>query len=171
MKKNKIQWFFICLFIFSMGSTSCKRNYPEIEDPLSIKTAYLKGSWVATKIVQYDQEAIDNDFPVDVQSKELTSLYSFTDYKITFNLDDAGKPTTYQITPGNAPNYMGLSAGNWSVDNPVFTRQITCFDNNLVANASLTVKRIENNQLVLRVERRDLQNNFFSFYEYTFARQ
>ncbi len=174
MKKYQMYWVLLLAPLLLTTFSSCKRTYPELDTDnlLSIKTNYLKGNWVVSKVVQYDQEAIDNGFPVDVQSKDITTTYPFTDYKVTFNLDDAGKPTNYTITPGASPNYLSLNSGSWAVDNPVATTKITFFDNNITNNASFVVKTIEKDKLVLRVERRgSTDNTLFLFYEYTFVRQ
>lgn len=179
MKKNMRNWAIILLLVVFSSISACRPNYPELVEPLSIKTNYLKGTWKASKVTQYDQEAIDNGFPVSVQQQDITSNYPFSDYTITFNLDAQGKPSTYTLTPGTAPNYLALSSGQWSVDHPVFTTQILFSNPTSTIGGRFIVNRIDKDRITLRMERRDAdganpdpnKRTMFLFYEYEFTRQ
>lgn len=179
MKKNIHNWAYLLLLVAFVSINSCRPNYPELVEPLSVKTTYLKGTWKASKVTQYDQEAIDNGFPVSVQQQDITSNYPFSDYTIVFNLDAQGKPSTYTLTPGTAPNYLALTSGNWSVDHPVFATKIMFTDPNITTAGKFVVKMIDKNRLTLRMERRDAaspnpdpdKRTMFLFYEYEFTRQ
>lgn len=179
MKKNIRNWAYLLLLMVFVSINGCRPNYPELVEPLSVKTSYLKGTWKTIKVTQYDQEAIDNGFPMSVQQQDITSNYPFSDYTITFNLDAQGRPSTYTLTPGTAPNYLALTSGNWSVDHPVFTTKIMFTDPNVITSGKFAVKMIDKNRLTLRMERRDTagsnpdpdKRTMFLFYEYEFTRQ
>lgn len=168
------------LLITILAVSGCRRDYPELEETLTIKTEFLKGTWKVAKVTQYDQQAIGNAYPKEVQSMDITSLFPFSQYTITFNLDAQNKPSTYTITPGQAPNLIALTSGRWEVDNPVFATRIAMFDPNSTSSGTFVVKRINNERIILRVERRDADSNpnepdpnkktLLVYYEYEFTR-
>ena len=146
-------------------------DFPDLENPLAIKPALLSGTWVAQKVVQYDQEALDNGFPDDVQAQDITSLFPFSQYTITFNLDEQGRPSTYSITPGTAPNFLKLNNGTWKLDDPVFATMISMTSTSDIHAASFRIKQLDDDVIKLQVLRNDAADNtLYSYYEYEFVK-
>ncbi len=175
---KKIQSYLCMLAILVVGFACSPPKYPELEGQLTIKTDFLRGTWKTTKVIQYDQEAIDNGFPKEVQSMDITSSAPFNEYTITFDLDAQGKPSTYTLTPGQSPNFLALTSGNWAIDNPVFATKLTFFSPNSTLAGKFIVKRVDSNRIILRMERRDADANkpvdektMFLYYEYEFVKQ
>ena len=148
-------------------------KYPELEKTLTLRVAELGGTWKASKVTQYDQVAIDNAYPVSVQSMDITNAYTFSQYTITFNLDAQNRPTTYSVTTGTAPNFLALTAGNWSVDHPVFATKLEFFQQNNTLSGNFVVKSINKDKIILRMQRKDADANSaptLLYYEYEFIR-
>lgn len=178
MKLNSF-WQGLFLIILAIPIlSSCRRDYAELEETLTIKTEFLAGTWKVAKVMQYDQEAIDNGFPKEVQSLDITGTAPFGEYTLKLDVDAQGKPSTYTLTPGQAPNYLALTSGNWSVDNPVFTTVLSFFSPNSTLSGRFIVKRIDANRIILRMERRDAngtnpdlsKRTMFLYYEYEFTK-
>lgn len=147
-------------------------DYPEIEEPISVKVSELNGTWRVSKVTQFDQEAIDNGFPEDVQKRDITAQFPFAEYNLAFTLDAQGRPATFLVTPGNAPNFLAINSGSWSVDHPVFTTQINLFDATNPNSAAFRVKRISSDVIALQLLRNaaDDANTLYLFYEYEFTK-
>jgi hypothetical protein len=162
--------------IFLLGTIlliSCQKDddFPELENPIPLKPNLLNGTWTTTKVVQFDKEAIDNGFPVEIQKRDLTSLFPFSDFKIQFELDSSGKPGVFTVTTGNAPNFLTLNSGIWTLDDYVFATKISLTDPSNVNSSTFRIKRLESNKISLQVVRNDLNDNTeYSFYEYEFTK-
>ena len=94
-----------------------------IEEPLSIgepfdKLNNLSGTWSLVSVVQNDEIAISKGFPSFVQSVDLTNRVGFTNYQLTLEVDASGKPATFLEMAGDSPSILGITSGNWSLDDP-----------------------------------------------------
>jgi hypothetical protein len=146
-------------------------DFPDLENPLAIKPSLLQGTWVAEKVVQYDQEALDNGFPTEVVEQDITALFPFSQYRLTFSLDEAGRPGTYTITAGEAPNFLNLNNGDWTLDNPVFATVISMSNTSDVNAASFRIRQLDADRITLHVLRNDATDNtLYSYYEYDFVK-
>lgn len=77
----------------------------------------IAGTWKLTTIKQTDEIAKANVTKPD--ELVLTSLFNFTTFQITFNVDSSSigiKPTTFQVT-GSAP-VLFATEGYWDMDSP-----------------------------------------------------
>lgn len=164
---------FKLVFALVMLAFACQPDddFPELVDPLAIKPGVLSGTWKVAKVVQYDKEALDNGFPPDVQQRDITSVFPFSEYTIKFDLDASGRPAAFTVTPGNAPNFLNLASGLWSVDDFVFTTRIMLSNPAQVGESSFRVKVLNRDQIRLQIVRNDLNDNTeYSFYEYEFVK-
>jgi len=65
-----------------------------------------------TKVIQVDEVALAQG---GAQTEmDLTDVFSFSTYTITFNVDANGNPTTFEVG-GDAPNFVD-STGVWTFD-------------------------------------------------------
>jgi hypothetical protein len=162
------------MLIMLIAVIACQpeNDFPTLENPLALKTEVLEGTWIVSKVVQYDKEAIDNGFPEDVQSLDVTDLFNFNEFKLTFNLQESGLPGTFMVEEGSAPNFLGLTNGTWSLDDYVFATQIAL--NNIAdVNASaFRVKLLKENLIQLQIVRNDLIDaTEYSYYEYELIKE
>lgn len=146
-------------------------DFPALRNPLALKPVLLNGTWTVTKVTQFDREALDNGFPDEVASREITEVLPFTEFSITFNLDTEGRPGTFSVNAGNAPNLLILESGIWSLDNNVFTTVIGLSNPAEPDAASFRVKQLEDERILLQLVRNDaVDNTEYSYYEYVFTK-
>jgi Domain of unknown function (DUF5004) len=159
----------VCL----LGACQPDSDFPNLDDPLSIKTASLSGTWVVQKVTLFDQEAIDNGFPEAVQKQDITAKFPFAEFEVKFDIDNQGNPSTFTVTPGNAPNFLSLNTGQWSVDHPIFTTTIRLFDTTNPNASSFRVKQINKDLITLQFLRNanDSGSTLYLFYEYEMKRK
>jgi hypothetical protein len=171
MKNYIIKICFLAIALTAILSCQPDTDFPNLENPLAIKPSLLSGTWVARKVTQYDQEALDNGFPENVQKQDITSLFPFETYTITFAVDDAGRPGTYIVAQGQAPNFLKLNQGTWTVDHPIFATIIDMSNTAEVTSASFRIKQLEDNVITLQILRNDIDDNtLYSYYEYEFSK-
>jgi hypothetical protein len=162
------------MLIMLIAAIACQpeNDFPTLENPLALKTEVLQGSWTVNKVVQYDKEAIDNGFPADVQSLEITDLFNFSEFKITFNLQESGLPGTFIVEAGSAPNFLRLTNGTWSLDDYVFATEISLNNVIDVNGAAFRVKLLKDNLIQLQIVRNDLVDDTeYSYYEYELIKE
>jgi hypothetical protein len=167
MKKIKIN-----LLMAFLGVTalvwSCRPDEPApIGDPVN-KIETLNGTWSLSKVVQVDNDAVKKGFPN--QRLDITDLYSYQDFKLTFQLDANGNPGAFSTTPGNAPEIITVASGTWSVDDPAAPVVVTLQNgSNQAALEFTTYNGLLNNKLSLKLVRRDGEKALVS-YEYEFEK-
>jgi len=163
---------FVALSVLTIIGCQPEDDFPEIgPDPLSVKTALLEGTWQASKVTQYDKEAVDNGFPENVQRRDLTDLFPFDEYQITFSTGTDGKPTTFVVDAGSAPDFLTLTSGTWTLDDYVFATQINLTNVANVNSSRFRVKLLQGSKITLQVVRNDLNDNTeYSYYEYEFTK-
>jgi hypothetical protein len=171
MTLNKIGLKMLLLCMVLVAACQKDDNFPELSNPIPLKPALLSGTWTTSKVVQFDKEAVDNGFPADVQKKDLTTAFPFADFKIKFDLDATGKPGVFTVTPGNAPNFLTINTGNWTLDDYVFATNISLADPGNVNASAFRIKRLESNKISLQIVRNDFTDNTeYSYYEYEFTK-
>ncbi|HVU58589.1 MAG TPA: DUF5004 domain-containing protein [Puia sp.] len=84
--------------------------------------ASLAGTWKISKVTQKDENAANFGWPYQVT--DLTSLFPYTDFTLTLNMN-GGAPATFTTTPGQSPRIITIASGNWSVDDPVYPKVLT----------------------------------------------
>ncbi|MBC7915086.1 MAG: DUF5004 domain-containing protein [Pyrinomonadaceae bacterium] len=116
---------------------SCKpEEFGPIGEPRAAITSQLTGTWQIDKVIQFDENAVKYDFPN--KQMDITSIYPYKEFTITFNLNEAGIPTTFTSVQGNAPKIIGLSDGAWSVDNADAPKVITLTKGTIVSKIEIS---------------------------------
>ena len=116
---------------------SCKpEEFGPIGAPRAAITTQLKGTWQVDKVIQSDENAVKYDFPN--KQMDITNIYPYKDFNITFNLDEAGLPSTFTSIQGNSPKIIGISEGSWSVDNADAPKVITLTKGTTVSKIEIT---------------------------------
>ena len=163
----KSGWMFIMAAVLL---TACQPDaHKELGAPKNIINS-LQGTWKLTKATQVDEDAKAKGFPF--KEKDLTTLFPYTDFRLTFNLD-RGNPATFTTTPGASPKIIKLTSGTWTVDNAEYPKNIT-----LTSGATNEVTTLGgypselSNILKLKVEKRDASTGkLLISYSYEFAKQ
>lgn len=170
MKKILKFSFLMILAIYFLSACQPESDFPEIEEPTSLKAEKLQGTWTLSSVIQVDQEAEDNGFPEDVQSLDITNLFDFQSITLTFNLDTEGRPSDFTVNrPETVPNFF-VESGTWSLPHPVFATEVYLTNPISTGNAILTVERITSNEFKFRVNRKDEAGTSFIRYDYTFTK-
>lgn len=172
--KMKTRLFMIPVALLLSVALSCQPDddYPDLQDPLAVKPTLLSGTWTAERVIQYDQEALDNGFPMEVVEQDITALFPFSDYKLTFELDENGRPSEYSIDAGTAPNFLSLTSGTWTLDDPVFATVITLSNTANIHATSFRIQQLTENRIILNVLRNDANDNtLYSYYRYDFVKK
>jgi hypothetical protein len=110
---KKIKYIILSLCILSVWG--CK---PEEFGPIGAEENILKelqGTWTLSKVTQKDEDAATKGFPY--KELDITNVYPYKELVIALQGDAAGTPTTFTITPGNAPKISDFNTGTWTVDN------------------------------------------------------
>ncbi len=113
----------------------------------------LKGTWSLSSFIQVDEFAKSSNFPF--KTVDYTNVYPYKEAKITFNVDDQNKPTTFAINYGNSPKFIKVTTGNWKVDNTDAPKTIV-FSNTTTVKDSVIIGKyqsLDNNELQLTVRR------------------
>ena len=163
-------WFTPIMMLFFLASCTPDTDFPSLEEPLLIKTDALQGTWTLQKIVQVDEEAVEFGFPEEVQKMDITSLYNFSEVRITFETDAQGSPSTFNVSTGDAPVFT-IESGMWEIDHPVFTTQILLSDPTLLRKSTYKVIEITGNSMTLRFSRENVEDDAtLVTYEYEFVK-
>ncbi len=88
-------------------------EYGELGDPFS-KIEGIEGSWIATEIIQVDETALAQGGLYT--EMDLTNLFNFSNYTITFHVDANNAPSTFTVASGGAPSFIDTT-GTWTFDN------------------------------------------------------
>ncbi len=154
---------------------SCRpEKFEDIGTPASVP-ATLAGTWKLNKVIQVDEDARNKGFTygaVNIQQKDITSLFPYTDFTLTLNMNGS-TPTTFTTNPGNSPRIIRLANGNWTFDNPEYPKVLTLA--NTTDTARITLGSYPTGAapvLKVRLERRDAATNkLLISYSYEFTKQ
>lgn len=89
----------------------------------------LAGTWKLNKVTQTDEDAKNKGLTydqIDIQQADITTLFPFSDFKLTLTLD-TGKPGTFTTVPGSSPKVIRLSSGKWFSDDPVYPQVLSLY--------------------------------------------
>jgi Domain of unknown function (DUF5004) len=113
MKISKLPFLAVILIITAI--TSCRKDdFPEGTTGAYSAPESVQGIWTLQSVTQVDESAKSSNFPLEVQSLDLKTVYNFEGFKAEFkNLDSEGKADFTITNPGNAPIFMPAS-GKWS---------------------------------------------------------
>jgi hypothetical protein len=143
---------------------------------LAVKPQLLAGTWRLTRVFVVDNDAVSRGFPATstvtntpIQRLDVTNEFGFTGYRVTFNVNGA-TPSTFSVTPGTAPNFIGATSGNWTVDNNVFTSRISFGATPAQSFGVYRALQGGQNTIYLRYERLNATNNIVTSYEYEFTK-
>lgn len=178
----------LLLAAVALWVTSCRPdedfggNATSVDALNSVKPAQLAGTWRAASVTVVDNDAVDRGFPTTssvtgaaIQRLDISSQFNLTQYRLTFNVDGSGNPTTFTVTANGAPNFIGYTTGNWSVDHPIYTSRIT------TRPAMGTTGAVRNfgirraitqgtTRIFIRFERYNALNRVVLSYEYEFVK-
>lgn len=102
----------VALTLMLLGGSMMFTSCDTVEDGNYVApiTQYEKigGKWILNTVTQTDETTAN--------TLDLTSVFDFDTFGINLNVDNDGKPTTFEVT-GNAPTLLPTS-GSWSLVNP-----------------------------------------------------
>lgn len=102
------------LLVFGQFFTACNEtNDGTYTDPITIYEK-MGGDWRLTKLVQIDEIAKASS--IKPNQITLTNEFNFKTFNISFRVDDAFQPTSYEVT-GDAPELF-MKSGFWELSNP-----------------------------------------------------
>lgn len=154
---------------------SCRPDKFEDVGAAASVPASLAGTWKLNKVIQVDEDARNKGFnygSVNIQQKDITSLFPYTDFTLTLNMNGS-TPTTFTTSPGNSPRIIRLANGNWSFDNPEYPKVLTLANPTDTARITLgSYPTGASPVLKVRLERRDAATNkLLISYSYEFTKQ
>jgi len=168
MKKNL---FPILGLLASLSVASCQpeEDFGDIGEPFATPESTI-GDFQLERVVQVDNDAVNNNYPAAVQRLDLTSDYPYNQVVFSFQANGT-EPTTFAVTnPGNAPIF--LSNGTWKFDDSRGARKIIISQANGRRDTLEYGKsyRPSDNKLGLRLLRRS-GNRTLVTYEMNFVRK
>ena len=156
------------LAILVLGA--CRPEFGELGEPFD-RTSGLSGTWSLVSVTQIDEKAVNKGYPSFVQSISLKDRAGLNDYQLILNQDEEGNPTTFEENAANSPAIIGISSGQWSVDNPSVPETIT-FSGGASDNYQITIGTylgLNEGGLSLRFTR-VVDGDPIVSYEYTFEK-
>ncbi|HRN16316.1 MAG TPA: DUF5004 domain-containing protein [Xylanibacter oryzae] len=122
-------------------------------------TQYEKigGNWILNSITQTDETT--------TSTMDLTNVFNFKSFGISFNLDSENNPTTFTIT-GSAPALLPTS-GTWKLANAFVNSNGSSAKILLNNNVDLTITAVPGTNAVLEYKL-TRKNNGVSFVSYTY---
>ena len=154
---------------------SCQPSkYKNLEVPQTVASS-LAGTWKLSKVLQTDEDAKSKGFtygPINVQQLDITNAFSYTDFKLTLNVNGTA-PSTFTTTPGNSPKILSLASGNWTFDDPNYPKVLTFTSGTTSEKITLgSYPAGASPILKITTERRDASTNkLLITYSYEFVKQ
>lgn len=103
---------FVCLMFFASSYIGCKKpNDGAYAEPITLYEK-LKGNWKLNEILQVDETA--KTAGITPTEMSLFSEFNFDSFYISLNVDNANKPTSYEVN-GDVPELFP-SKGFWDLD-------------------------------------------------------
>ena len=147
---------------------ACK---PEEFGPIGEPRVVLKnlaGTWTISKVTQIDNDAVKKGFPYT--SMDITNVYPYKEFKLTFNLNEKGDPSTFTSVSGNSPQIISLVSGSWTTDDALAPKVLTFKSGAVESKIEMgSYNSFNNNKLILRVIR-ILSGKPVVTYEYEFSK-
>lgn len=167
---KKLKTLFSTLAIFaSIALVSCEKiNYADVGEPISLQEN-IKGTWKVNSATQIDNDAVNKNFPLEVQKLDLTTKFPYNTVVFAFNGESTGN---YTITnPAGAPLFFPLT-GTWSLDGskngPLRVKLVSGAQTAFLDFAK--AYRASENKLSLKFSRADSEGKVFLSYEFNFNR-
>jgi hypothetical protein len=167
---NKFKIVAHCLFLAGLLITGCKpENYKPLGKAATPITT-LAGTWKISSVTQKDENAANFGWPY--QTTDLTSLFPYTDFTLTLNMN-GNAPTTFATSPGQAPRIITLASGSWTVDDPTYPQVLTLANGSDTAKVTLgSYPSGVNPSLKVAVARHDASSGkLLISYSYVFVKQ
>ena len=112
---------FIFFIVLATAFTACEPvEYGETGDPFS-KIEGIEGAWIATEVIQVDETALGQGGLYTEQN--LTDLFNFTSYSITFDVDANNLPSNFSVTSSGAPSFIDTT-GIWTFNDNDFPTEV-----------------------------------------------
>ncbi len=119
MKMKK--YIYLVIILIATFIISCKPvQYGELGEPFS-KTDGIKGTWKVSELIQIDETALAQGGLYTEMN--LTDLFDFSNYTITFNVDNENNPSTFSVDAGGAPSFIDTT-GTWSFDDVDYPTEV-----------------------------------------------
>jgi len=130
----KKAWIYACLLLVLIQLGGCNQT----EDgsyvaPISIYEK-IDGNWSFTTVKLVDELAKAKG--QTISEVNISSKFNYNTATLSFNEDEKGNPTTYQVT-GDVPELFALS-GYWNLSNPYPNTDGTSVKINLYSDAAKT---------------------------------
>lgn len=163
---KKLTYFIVLIVAFA----ACEPvEYGELGDPFS-KIEGIEGSWKTTEVIQVDETALAQGGLYTEQ--DLTALFNFSNYTITFNVDADSMPSTFTVITGGAPSFIDTT-GTWSFNDNHFPTEVL-FSHSDSAGFTSKMRLItpprDQNPLRMKFQRFSGGKLIIS-YQYTFEKQ
>jgi hypothetical protein len=101
----------LCFIVFQLISCN-KTDDGTYTAPITVYESMV-GNWTVTKVMETD--LIAKSMSTTPNQEILTTQFNFKTFTITFNVDDAINPTTFQVG-GTSPELF-LKSGYWKLNN------------------------------------------------------
>lgn len=162
-----------CLFIgLAVTILGCQPDkFEAIGTSVDVPGSFA-GSWKLTKALQVDEDVKRKGSSFIFNTIDLTTLFPYTDFILTLNASNTGSPTNFTANAGNSPAIIGLTSGNWSVDDGKAPKVIIFKNGAATEQVILGAYPIGgNNKLTFRIERKDAAGKVMISYTYEFTKQ
>ena len=159
--------FFIVLVI---ALVACEPvEYGELGGPFS-KIEGIEGTWITTEVIQIDETALAQGGLYTEQ--DLTNLFNFSSYTITFSVDTDTMPSSFSVFTGGAPSFIDTT-GSWTFnDNDFPTEVLFTHPDSSVFTSKMRLIAPPRDQNPLRMKfQRFSGGKLIISYQYTFEKQ
>lgn len=119
--------YLLILTLVGTAFYSCKRETFDSPPASAAVLSTIQGSWTLNKVTQKDEGAEIKNSPYVIM--DITSLFPYTQYKITIAGTSNVGSGTYTATPGSAPQILRSNTGKWEVDNVTNPKMISFINN------------------------------------------
>ncbi len=161
---------FIFFIVLATAFAACEPvEYGELGEPFS-KIEGIEGTWIATEVIQVDETALAQGGMYTEQ--DLTDLFNFTSYSITFDVDANNLPSNFSVTSSGAPSFIDTT-GIWTFNDNDFPTEVlfTHPDSSLFSSKMrLITPPRDQNPLRMKFQRFSGGKLIVS-YQYTFEKQ
>lgn len=161
---------FIFFIVLATAFAACEPvEYGETGDPFS-KIEGIEGAWIATEVIQVDETALAQGGLYTEQ--DLTDLFNFTSYSITFDVDANNLPSNFSVTSSGAPSFIDTT-GIWTFnDNDFPTEVLFSHPDSSLFTSKMRLITPPRDQNPLRMKfQRFSGGKLIVSYQYTFEKQ
>jgi hypothetical protein len=120
MKKIRL---YISVMLIGITLQACIDEFGGVGEPFN-RATQLQGTWSISMVKQVDEIARERGYPMLVQEMDLTDLFPYQEYQISFTVDENGNPFGFSVQQGNAPSIIPFTQGTWDFDDRRFPSKI-----------------------------------------------